>query len=60
MLWRRKAKETTLNNFEMKFERKWSFRSNSTEKELNAEKFFKEEYNLEMNFSGITTDKTTK
>jgi hypothetical protein len=54
-----KAKETTLNITGMKVE--LQITSNSTEKELNAEKdFFKEEYNLEMNFSGITTDKNNE
>jgi hypothetical protein len=58
-----KAKETALNNFEMKFGMKVELHitSNSTEKELNAEKdFFKEEYNLEMNFSEIATDKNNE
>jgi hypothetical protein len=58
-----KAKETALNNFEMKFGMKVELliTSNSTEKELNAEKdFFKEEYNLEMNFSEITTNKNNE
>ncbi len=54
-----KAKETTLNTTGMKVE--LQITSNSTEKELNAEKdFFKEEYNLEMNFSEITTDKNNE
>jgi hypothetical protein len=54
-----KSKETTLNTTGMKVE--LHITSNSTEKELNAEKdFFKEEYNLEMNFSEITTDKNNE
>jgi hypothetical protein len=58
-----KAKETPLNNYEMKFGAKVELQitSNSTEKELNAEKsFFKENYNLEINFTGITRDKNNE
>jgi hypothetical protein len=56
MSWRRKS-EKTLNITGMKVELQ-SLRIRP--KRRNAEKiFFKEEYNLEMNFSGITTDKTT-
>jgi hypothetical protein len=48
--------EPLITNIGLKFE--LHVTSTSTEKELNAEKvFFKEQYNLEMKFSGIKTNK---
>jgi hypothetical protein len=58
-----KEKEAALNNYGMKFGAKVELHitSNSTEKELNAEKsFFKENYNLEMTFTGIKTNKNNE
>jgi hypothetical protein len=51
-------KRKKLPEYEMKWGKWTSNHSNSTEKELNAEKiFFKEEFRNEL--SGITTDKKT-
>jgi hypothetical protein len=56
MSWRRKSERNSEYNWN---ESGTSNHFDSTEKELNAEKIFKEEYNLEMNFQELQQTKTT-